>query len=166
MNPESKPPARGVQGLSKLDCVTVWFFWWKVNRTMSPTFALTDGGLNFRTPGPPTITSIVAERASWADASRKTEPRAKWRIATGMQNYGRSEGKIKKRPGVTEGPTFNVATPTEKKRRKEKGAAVLSPSYHNTQESKSKHTHTERERDREREGFKREEGVFFLGSLN
>lgn len=87
---------------------------------MSPTFALTDGGLNFRTPGPPTITSIVAERASWADASRKTEPRAKWRIATGMQNYGRSEGKIKKRPGVTEGPTFNVATPTEKKRRKER----------------------------------------------
>jgi hypothetical protein len=80
----------------------------------------TDGGLNFRTPGPPTITSIVAERASWADASRKTEPRAKWRIATEMQNYGRSEGKIKKRPGVTEGPTFNVATPTEKKRRKER----------------------------------------------
>jgi len=45
---------------------------------------------------------------------------------------------------------------------------VLSPSYHNTQESKSKDTHThthrererERQRDREREGFKREEGFF------
>jgi hypothetical protein len=45
---------------------------------------------------------------------------------------------------------------------------VLSPSYHNTQESKSKETHThrerererERQRDREREGFKREEGFF------
>ena len=43
---------------------------------------------------------------------------------------------------------------------------MLSPSYHNTQESKSKETHThrererERQRDREREGFKREEGFF------
>jgi hypothetical protein len=48
---------------------------------------------------------------------------------------------------------------------------VLSPSYHNTQESKSKDTHTntekerERQRDREREGFKREEGFFLSGKL-
>jgi hypothetical protein len=52
---------------------------------------------------------------------------------------------------------------------------VLSPSYHNTQESKSKDTHThththrererERQRDREREGFKREEGFFLFGKL-
>lgn len=82
MNPESKPPARGAHGLSKVDWVTVWFFCWKVNRTTSPTLALTDDGLNFRTPGPPTVTSKVAARAMWADAKMKSEPRAKWRIAT------------------------------------------------------------------------------------
>jgi len=38
-NPVSKPPAKGVQGLCKVDCVTVWFFWRKINRTTSPTFA-------------------------------------------------------------------------------------------------------------------------------
>lgn len=88
MKPESKPPARGEQGVARVDWVTVWFFWWKVNRITSPTFALTDDGLKARTPVPPTVTSIVAARASWADASSKTEPRAKWRIATikGLKN--------------------------------------------------------------------------------
>ena len=28
MKPELKPPALATQGLSKLDWVTVWFFWW------------------------------------------------------------------------------------------------------------------------------------------
>ena len=44
----------------------------------------TDEGLNFRTPGPPTVTSMVAAKAIWADANMKSEPRAKC-IAT--KNY-------------------------------------------------------------------------------
>lgn len=72
--PESKPPDNGVQGLSKEDCVTVWFFCRKVNVTVSPIAAFwgkelegyydlnqesrltTEVGLKATTPpGPPTV---------------------------------------------------------------------------------------------------------------
>jgi hypothetical protein len=35
-NPESKPCAESWQGLANVDWVTVWFFCWKVNSTVSP----------------------------------------------------------------------------------------------------------------------------------
>lgn len=89
-NPVSNPDASGVHGLSNVDCVTVWFFCWKINRTTSPIFAscnlirslhaskiqhmihTTDCGLNLRTPGPPTVTLMVAHKEEWIEASRKT----------------------------------------------------------------------------------------------
>lgn len=38
--PELKPLDKGVQGSSKLDCVTVWFFGEKIKFTKSPGFAV------------------------------------------------------------------------------------------------------------------------------
>jgi len=72
--------------------------------------------------------------------------------------------------------TCNGKRKEKRKERKKKGAAVLSPSYHNTQESKSKdthtHTHTQRKRKRETERQRRRRiqerrrVFFFPGSLN
>jgi hypothetical protein len=71
--------------------------------------------------------------------------------------------------------TCNGKRKEKRKERKKKGAAVLSPSYHNTQESKSKdthtHTHTQKEKERDRETEKEKDsrekkGFFFPGSLN
>lgn len=39
-NPLSKPFSMGEHGLARVDCVAVWFFCIKVNRTTSPTLAL------------------------------------------------------------------------------------------------------------------------------
>jgi hypothetical protein len=38
--PVSNPPGKGVHGSAKLDWVTLWFFGWKVNSTVSPTAAV------------------------------------------------------------------------------------------------------------------------------
>ena len=56
MKPEKMPAtlllvwAMGVQGLAKLDCVTVWFPAANWNCTMSPTLAFTSLGENVREP--------------------------------------------------------------------------------------------------------------------
>lgn len=56
MNPESKPSASFLQGLSKVDCVTVWFCEWKTKTTESPTGAEMESGVNMRPASPPTTT--------------------------------------------------------------------------------------------------------------
>lgn len=43
--PESIPPGIASQGLSKVDCVAVWFADMKVKITMSPFLALTSAGV-------------------------------------------------------------------------------------------------------------------------
>jgi hypothetical protein len=60
-NPESKPTWPLVeleesiwQGLAKLDCVTVWFFWWNSKVMVSPGCAVTFEGSKVRVV-PPTM---------------------------------------------------------------------------------------------------------------
>ena len=61
-NPESKPTwplveleASIWQGLAKLDCVTVWFFWWNSKVMVSPGCAVIFEGSKTRVV-PPTMT--------------------------------------------------------------------------------------------------------------
>jgi hypothetical protein len=61
-NPESKPTWPLVeleesfwQGLAKLDCVAVWFFWWNSKVMVSPGCVVIFEGSNNR-PVPPTMT--------------------------------------------------------------------------------------------------------------
>lgn len=46
LNPVSKPPNNGAQGLAKEDWVTVWFFCLNVKTTISPALAFYDMGDN------------------------------------------------------------------------------------------------------------------------
>lgn len=56
MKPESMPLASFTQGVSKVDCVTVWFWDWKTKTTESPMAALRVSGTKTRPAVPPTAT--------------------------------------------------------------------------------------------------------------
>jgi hypothetical protein len=76
MKPESMPPDMGRHGAAKVDCVTVWFLGMKVNSRVSPGFAVTDEGLNWRPP-PPTVTWMFAASTEVARVARVEVARAK-----------------------------------------------------------------------------------------
>jgi hypothetical protein len=64
------------QGVANVDCVTVWFLGMKTNWMVSPTAAVTCGGLYARGP-PPTMTWVCTADATVARVARAAEVSAK-----------------------------------------------------------------------------------------
>ncbi len=75
--PESTPLAIGEHGAANVDCVTVWFLGLKTNVMVSPTEALTLGGLKVRLLLAPTCTCVFAAKAVEARLARTRETREK-----------------------------------------------------------------------------------------
>jgi hypothetical protein len=65
MKPESIPPSIFSHGLANVDCVTVWFFCMKTKETMSPTAAVMDSGVYWKTGAMPVATGLSPPTTTW-----------------------------------------------------------------------------------------------------
>lgn len=90
-----------VQGSANVDCVTVWFLFWKVKETVSPVAAVTLGGSNVSELLAPTLTWKVAAkaaagiRAASANEGRMVlDVRSEVRCSMSSETWTKRKGKI------------------------------------------------------------------------